>query len=122
MNRLIAPAPKYKVDGNEAVGATDFRQFLMGFGGLLDYYVWSDKGLHFPFFIGWGGVETAVEDAMSGSDPTGLVMYFGAGYDFWISANWSIGALFRFVVAPLKIDDVKYTLIEPGLMATFTFH
>jgi hypothetical protein len=117
-----APSPKYEVDGDEPPQTPDFKQLIIGIGALLDYYVWSDRGLHFPVFAGWGGLETVVEGDAWGSDPTGFIMYFGCGYDFWISDNWSIGAVFRFVIAPSKLNDVRYTTVEPGLMATLTFH
>jgi hypothetical protein len=72
--------------------------------------------------MGWGGLETAVEGDAWGSDPTGMIMYFGGGYDFWIGDNLCIGGLFRLVIAPSKINDVKYTTIEPGVLLTFTLH
>lgn len=118
----IAPSPKYEVDGAEPAGTADFKQFLIGIGGVLDYYIWSDKGLHFPLFMGWGGLETATDDGAWGSDPTGFVMYFGAGYDFWIGNNVCIGGLFRFVIAPIKLNETKYTTIAPGVLLTFTVH
>lgn len=117
-----SPAPKAKIDGTEVEGL-EFKQFLLGIGMMADYYVWSDKGLHFPVFIGWGGLETKNDagDA-GGSDPVGLTMFFGAGYDFFIADEWSLGGLFRMVIAPLKMNDVKYMTIEPGILATFTFN
>ncbi|MBN2717959.1 MAG: hypothetical protein JXX14_19070 [Deltaproteobacteria bacterium] len=117
-----APAPKFKIDGNEVPGFPDFKQFLLGIGMMADFYVWSNKGLHFPFFMGWGGLETSTDQGAGGSDPTGLMIFLGAGYDFFIADEWSFGVLFRLVVAPLKVDDVKFKTIEPGILATITFN
>ncbi|MBN2340910.1 MAG: hypothetical protein JXX29_14825 [Deltaproteobacteria bacterium] len=118
----MAPAPKYKVDGTESELLGDFKQFLLGIGTVFDFYVWSDKGLHFPFFIGWGGMESVWEGDASGNDPTGLIMYFGAGYDVFVADELSIGGLFRFVIAPLKYEDYKYPTIEPGVLFTLTYN
>lgn len=117
-----APSPSYKVNGQEPAMGVDLKQFVIGVGAFVDYYVWSDRGLHFPLFLGWGGLETSTNGNVGGSDPTGFITYFGGGYDWWISDNWSIGALFRLVVAPSKFNGETYTTVEPGVLLTLTFN
>lgn len=95
---------------------------LIGLGVFADYYVDPHGGLHFQPFVGWGGLDASVNGNSGGSDPTGLVLALGAGYDWWVADEWSIGAMARIAYAPLSIDDVSYTTIAPALLATFTYH
>ena len=81
-----------------------------------------DSGLHFQPFFGWGAQEIAFKGDVSGSDPTGMVLALGAGYDFWVGNEWSIGPMFRLAYAPMGIDDTDVTTISPALLATFTYH
>jgi hypothetical protein len=117
-----APAPGYEINGQDATAGVDLKQFILGVGAFADYYVWSDRGLHFPVFFGWGGLETSADGNAGGSDPTGFITYFGGGYDFWISDSWCVGAVFRLVISPAKLNDVSYTTFEPGVLATITYH
>ena len=95
---------------------------LLGIGMFADYYVDPHGGLHFQPFVGWGGLEATVDGNSGGSDPTGLVLALGAGYDWWMADEWSIGVMGRIAYAPLSIDDVTYTTIAPAVLATFTYH
>ena len=73
-------------------------------------------------FLGWGGLESIVDGNAWGSDPTGFIMYTGAGYDFWIADEWSLGALGRVVIAPSQLGNVDYLTVSPSLLATITYH
>jgi hypothetical protein len=73
-------------------------------------------------FIGWGGLEATANGNARGSDPTGLVLSIGAGYDFWVSDQWSAGVMGRFAYAPLSRDDVSFSTIAPALLGTITYH
>lgn len=104
------------------VPLSDVTLTLIGVGVFADIYPDPHKGLHFQPFLGWGGLESSSKGNSGGSDPTGLVMAVGAGYDFFVSDNWSIGPMFRFAYAPLKLNDVSYSTIAPALVATITYH
>jgi hypothetical protein len=96
-------------------------QLLLGLGAHADYYLDPAKGgLHFQGFLGWGGLEET--EGTGGSDPTGLVIALGAGYDWWIGDEWSVGVLGRLAYAPLKFNDASYTTIAPALLGTLTWH
>ena len=95
---------------------------LIGIGVFADIYPDPQNGLHFQPFIGWGGLEASVNGNSGGSDPTGLVLAAGAGYDWFVSDNWSIGVMGRFGYAPLKLEETSYSTIAPALLATFTYH
>jgi hypothetical protein len=116
-------SPSYEVEGGGAMMPdADVSMTLVGIGIFADIYPDPKKGLHFQPFVGWGGLETTVNGDAGGSDPTGLVLAVGGGYDWFVSDNWSIGVMGRFAYAPLSLDDVGYTTIAPSLLATFTYH
>ncbi len=116
-----APSPTLEVNGQEA-NLGDISQYVIAIGPFADYYLDPAGGLHFQAFAGWGGLETSAEGDVGGSDPTGLMLSLGAGYDFFVSPEWSIGGLGRFTYGSLSMNDVGSTLIEPQLLLTATYH
>ncbi len=117
-----APSPSAEIDGGPSVDLEDVTLTLIGIGLFADIYPNPHEGLHFQPFFGWGGLDASYQGNDGGSDPTGMVLGIGAGYDFWVGNEWSIGPMFRFAYAPLKLNDVSYNTIAPVLMATFTYH
>ena len=118
-----APSPGYEVNGMEPAGTPDFKQYVVGLGLYGDYYLDPKKGgLHFQGFLGWGGLETSTSGGAGGSDPTGLVVAAGGGYDIWIANEWSVGGMLRFAYGPFKLNDTSYSTIAPALLATLTYH
>ncbi|HET9957458.1 MAG TPA: hypothetical protein VFQ61_23325 [Polyangiaceae bacterium] len=117
-----APSPRYKINGQTFDSGLDISQYVIGLGPSVDFYPDPSGGLHFQGFVGWGGLETSADGNAGGSDPTGLLLAVGAGYDFWVGNEWSIGGLGRLTYAPLSMNDVTYSTIEPALLATFTYH
>ena len=116
-------SPSYEVNGQEQdLGNVDISLYLIGIGPFVDVYPDPKSGLHFLGFFGWGGLEASVEGNVGGSDPTGLVAVVGAGYDFWIADEWSVGPLARFTYAPLSLNNVSYNTTGFGLVADFKFH
>lgn len=115
-------SPSASVEGGQSIPLDDVSLTLIGIGVFADIYPDPNKGLHFQPFIGWGGLEASVNGNAGGSDPTGLVLAVGAGYDWFVSDNWSIGVMGRFGYAPLKLNDTSYSTIAPALLGTFTYH
>lgn len=118
-----APSPSASFNGTSVdLDNVDVDLYLIGLGLFADVYPDPKKGLHFLPFVGWGGLEASVEGNVGGSDPTGLILSMGVGYDFWISNQWSAGVMGRFAYAPLSLNDVSYTTIAPALLGTITYH
>lgn len=115
-------SPSASVEGGQSIPLDDVSLTLIGIGVFADIYPDPNKGLHFQPFIGWGGLEASVSGNAGGSDPTGLVLAVGAGYDWFVSDNWSIGVMGRFGYAPLKLNDTSYSTIAPAVLGTFTYH
>jgi hypothetical protein len=89
---------------------------------FADIYPDPTDGLHIQPFLGFGGLEASVNGNAGGSDPTGLVLALGAGYDWWVGDEWSIGVMGRVAYAPLSINDVGVSVLAPAVLATFTYH
>jgi hypothetical protein len=92
-----------------------------------DYYFDPNAGMHIEALVGYGVLSTQANNGQTSSnDPTGLALGAGFGNDWWVSDEWSIGVLGRFIYAPLSYSaggvTQKYTTITPALMATFTCH
>jgi hypothetical protein len=117
-----APSPTYKVNGTEVPDQVS-SQFILGLGLYGDYYLEPEKnGLHIQVFTGWGGLETSFQGNVGGSDPTGLVVAAGAGYEWWLTDQWSGGVLGRLVYAPISLNGTSFTTIEPAVVGTLTWH
>lgn len=115
------PSPGSEVNGMDSPTPIT-SQYLIGIGLFADFYPDPKGGLHFQGFAGWGGVESSVDGDVGGSDPTGLVMSIGGGYDVFITDELSVGGLARLGFAPLSFNDVSYTSIAPALLGTLTYH
>jgi hypothetical protein len=115
-----APSPSVEVGGQS--GDVDASLTLIGVGIFADFYPDPHGGLHFQPFIGYAALEATRDGDSSGSDPTGPVFAIGAGYDWWVADEWSIGVMGRFAYAPLSYEDVSFNTIAPAVLATFTYH
>lgn len=114
-------SPSYELNGR-SVELEDVTLYLIGIGAFVDVYPDPTQGLHFLGFVGWGGLEMAVNGNAGGSDPTGMLLTLGAGYDFWLANEWSVGPLARFTYAPLSKDDLDVNTTHFALVADFKFH
>lgn len=96
-------------------------QMVIGLGAFADYYLDARKGgLHFQGFLGWGGLEET--EGAGGSDPTGLTIFAGAGYDMFITDELSVGGLARLVYGSHSLGDQSFTTIAPAVLGTLTLH
>ncbi len=117
-----ASSPTYSVGGRE-IELQNVSQMLLSIGPFVDFYPDPQGGLHFLGMVGWGGLETSVDGNVGGSDPVGTVFTLGAGYDFWISSEWSAGLLGRVAYASMSFNGVvDYTAIAPALLGTITYN
>jgi hypothetical protein len=97
-----APSPTYKQNGTKVSGQVT-SQMILGLGLYGDYYLNPQaNGLHIQVFAGWGGL--------------------GAGYDWWISDQWSAGVLGRFLYAPIALNSTKFPTYEPAVVGVLTWH
>lgn len=117
-----AIAPGVTRDGQDILGDTDFSMTLISFGAFADIYPDVHGGFHVMPYVGWGGLERSVNGNSGSSDPTGLVMAVGVGYDWFVAPEWSLGVMGRFAYAPLKMEDASFPTIAPAVLFTVTYH
>ncbi len=119
------PSPKFKLGGQTATyNGSETLSVLALFG---DYYFDPNAGMHLEGIVGFAALGLqAANGETSSNNPSGLALGLGFGNDWWVSDEWSIGVLGRFIYAPLSYSaggaTGKYSTITPALMATFTYN
>lgn len=125
-------------------GSTTGRTFnedfqLANVGAMADWYLDPRKGLHFQGGVGVASVTHSVKEAFDGSpkrDPTarysGLGFMLGAGYETFVSDNWSIGGLLRIDLGnqltsdtsgnDATVRDTTFNVFAPSLLFTGTYN
>jgi hypothetical protein len=119
------PSPTLKSGGMSASADGHMTLSIVALFG--DYYFNPNQGLHLEALAGFGVLgRTYGNGETSNNDPSGLALGIGFGNDWWVSDEWSIGVLGRFIYAPLSYsvggESAKYSTITPALMATFTYN
>ena len=119
------PSPSVKSGGQSQ--SANGHLMLSIVGAFGDYYFNPNQGLHAEALLGFGVLSAQDNQGnTSNNDPSGLALGLGFGNDWWVSDEWSIGVLGRFIYAPLSYSaggaTAKYSTITPALMATFTFN
>ena len=119
------PSPSVKSGGSSASANGHLMLDIVGVFG--DYYFDPTKGMHAEALLGYGILSAQDNNGNSSSnDPTGLALGLGFGNDWWVSDEWSIGVLGRFIYAPLSYSiggvSEKYSTITPAVMATFIYN
>jgi hypothetical protein len=116
-----APSPDGTLDGNGWT-ASHGPLYLFGLGPFVDFYPDPAQGLHFQGMVGLGVLDPTANGYGGLENAGGLIMEIGAGYDFWVGNEWSIGPLARLAYAPFTLNDESYSTIAPSLVASFTYH
>ena len=113
--------PTIKVGDLEGEG--DGNLILAGLGVFANYYFDPTQGGHLQAILGFAAVDFVSSSGTSGgNDPTGVMLGFGGGYDFWIGGEWSIGPFARVLYAPTSADGYKFTYLYPSIGVVFTYH
>jgi opacity protein-like surface antigen len=118
------PAPGL-VSGAE--GTADGTLIMAATALFANYYLDPTQGLFFQGLAGFAVVDFVTAGGQSsGDDPTGFVFGAGAGYDFWIGDEWSVGPLARVVYAPTSSESggvtSKFNYLFPSIGVGFTLH
>jgi opacity protein-like surface antigen len=117
--------PTVKAGGAE--GTADGTLIMAATALFANYYLDPTQGLFFQGLAGFAVVDFVTAGGQSsGDDPTGFVFGAGAGYDFWIGDEWSVGPLARVVYAPTSSESggvtSKFNYLFPSIGVGFTLH
>jgi hypothetical protein len=110
----------------------DFRELLV-VGPFLDWYPRPSRGLHFQVAVGFAGITAGTNGNLGDDDEDAYVavgggIVLGAGYEWWIADDWSLGVMARAQAAALSAEDdadVRWfhgVSTGPSLMLTLTYH
>lgn len=92
-------------------------------GPFLDWYPSPAGGFHLQALLGAARIDISDDSgARSEHTPVGAGLAIGAGYDFWIADEWSVGALLRISGATLTDDDVMHRVGTISLLGTVTYN
>ena len=130
---INAGSPSYDSisDGRGAeysAGAVPGAILLSMLGPFIDFYPKPDLGFHLEASLGLARV--VVGDGhgkLDAVDTTGLGLMAGAGYEWWIGDQWSIGPLLRVQYAAPSAkdndgDSFDLSFLSWGLIAAATYH
>ncbi|HMR10312.1 MAG TPA: autotransporter domain-containing protein [Polyangiaceae bacterium] len=117
--------PTVKAGSTE--GTADGTLIMAATALFANYYLDPTEGLFFQGLLGFAVVDFVTAGGQSGSnDPTGFLLGAGAGYDFWIGDEWSVGPLARVIYAPTSSESggatFKFNYLFPSIGVGFTLH
>ena len=91
------------------------------FGAFVAVYPDPKIGFNFHGLVGIGTQSVQVGDATVTPEPIGLALMGGAGYDFWIADQWSMGPDFRLAYCKATASSSPITNDASILMPTISF-
>lgn len=93
---------------------------------FTNYYFQPQAGFYVHGSLGFATASVTVDGDTYDTDATGVVLGVGAGYDFWIANEWSIGPQLRLTYARLGDEEdgveAKSNFLSPILALTVTYH
>ena len=116
---LAVNSAKRKVDGQSIAGDVNGSTVMLGY--FVDVFPDPTAGLHFGGAL---GIAVGAAEVKGGTkfNGAGLGLEAFGGYDFWISPDWSLGGLARFMgsVTRDKQDPVNYEASLGAFTLSFT--
>jgi hypothetical protein len=97
-------------------------------GPFIDYYFKPGKGLHLQAATGLATLGTSPFGHRRGDGALGAGLMLGFGHEWWVSEEWGIGVLGRFVGGVLVQEDAGGTDwihvmgTMPSVLLTATYH
>ncbi|MEZ4220962.1 MAG: autotransporter domain-containing protein [Polyangiaceae bacterium] len=117
--------PKIKTGSVETTA--DGTMLLAGLSLFGQYYFDPAEGFFLQGQLGYAVLDFVNSNGSSGgNDPTGFLVGVGAGYDFWIGEQWSVGPVARFLYASTSVEagaaKATQSYLYPSLGVAFTLH
>jgi len=108
------------VDGNHVSGDVSGGSGLLGY--FVDVFPNPERGLHFGGAVGLASGQAEVKDSGRKFQGGGLGLQAFGGYDFWVTPQWSLGGMLRFIGSVSKQDDagVAYEASVGAVTLSFT--
>jgi len=109
-----------RVSGNGVSGDVSGSMGLLGF--FVDGFPDPARGFHFGGALGLAGGHAQVKDSDKKFDGGGVGLGAWLGYDMWVSPQWSLGGMVRFMGSLTRenSDNVNYQTSLGGASLSFT--
>jgi hypothetical protein len=123
-NWATAFGPKVTLNGQDIANLSQNGSnslSLLTLGPYVNYYFDPTAGFYLLGMVGYGA-ESYTQNGGSGQSPGGPAFALGAGYDFWVADEWSLGVLGRFTYGSLSLNSVTYSTISPAIMFSFNYN
>jgi hypothetical protein len=95
---------------------------LSSLGTFVDFYPDPRTGLHFMAGLTYSSFSFTNEAGESSEAASGVGLFGGAGYEAWVSSEWSLGLLTRLQWAALSDSSGTTTALAPVLLLGLTCH
>jgi hypothetical protein len=123
-----AYGPKNQDNFNKIEEDAEFTSASM-IGPFVAYYFHPERGFYLVGAPAYGVVSGGKSDKETISETSGggFGLMLGAGYDFWVGDQWSVGAMARFQYFSAELEDedddkVDFSALVPGALFTVTYH
>jgi hypothetical protein len=119
LSGLGLAASQRSVDGNRVAGDASASTGLLGY--FVDVFPDPERGLHFGGALGLASGQAELKDNGRQFQGGGLGLQAFGGYDFWVTSQWSLGGLLRFIGSVTRQDDAGVTYEGSLGAATLSF-
>ncbi|HEY0463732.1 MAG TPA: hypothetical protein VGC79_05965, partial [Polyangiaceae bacterium] len=108
------------VDGHRVSGDVTGSTGLLGY--FVDVFPDPQRGLHFGGALGLASGAAKVQDSSQEFRGGGLGLQAWGGYEFWVSPQWSLGGMLRFIGSLTRQEDagVAYEASLGAVTLSFT--
>ena len=90
-------------------------------GLFADYYFDPTEGWHVLGLVGFSAAYSSAGPIAADVVPTGPGVALGAGHEWWIGEQWSLGVMARFIYARLSVKGETHNVQVPSLQLTVTY-
>lgn len=107
------------VDGNRVSGDVSGSSGLLGY--FVDVFPDPERGLHFGGALGLASARAEVKDSGRKFEGGGLGLQAWGGYEFWVSPQWSLGGMLRFIGSMTREEEAGVAYRASLGAATLSF-
>jgi hypothetical protein len=102
-SKLGLSSSKRSVDGNQVPGDVTGSTGLLGY--FVDVFPDPGRGLHFGGALGFASGDAEVKDTSRHFRGGGFGLQAFGGYEFWVSPQWSLGGMLRFLCSVTREEQ-----------------